>query len=526
MVDRLADQERPKTTARTPRPKIRRPDRDVWTKWETPFWIGSCFVHLLLMLTARQMNLPPEEPPATASLETRLLELPEPIEPENVEAVLEMPAVADPDSRQEEVTLDVPTDSVASAQALDAPQAELAPLSPIDQPDESAISELLEGTNALAMSSQGLGGILNSRGRARKLGLLAAQGGSKETEDAVQWGLAWLARHQFADGHWSFDHTPLAKGPTSGAGGSRSMMGATGLGVLPFLASGYSHREGPAEYRKVVEGALRWIVQNQQPSGLLLSQGDGAIFYTHGLSAIALCEAFAMTKDPALRAPATAAVGFLLSTQNAAGGWRYVVGDGQCDTSVLGWQVMALKSATLAGIDVPDDAFQKSKAFLETVRVGQEGERFGYTVENDKVINVSNSTTSIGQLCMQFMGLPQSDPALVRSVDVMLSAPPTMESRDAYYWYYATQVLHNVQGSKWDRWNRTMKRVLTKSQNTDPKSTDHGSWDPLRPSRDRWGADQGGRHMVTCLHVLCLEVYYRYLPIYSVTKSEPPAPNE
>ena len=42
-----------------------------------------------------------------------------------------------------------------------------------------------------------------------------------------------------------------------------------------------------------------------------------------------------------------------------------------------------------------------------------------------------------------------------------------------------------------------------------------GSWDPDNPSKDAWGTP-GGRHMVTCLSCLTLEVYYRYLPLYKV----------
>jgi hypothetical protein len=40
-----------------------------------------------------------------------------------------------------------------------------------------------------------------------------------------------------------------------------------------------------------------------------------------------------------------------------------------------------------------------------------------------------------------------------------------------------------------------------------------GSWDPDHPVRDRW-AHAGGRHYVTALNLLTLEVYYRYLPLF------------
>ncbi|MBY0588149.1 terpene cyclase/mutase family protein [bacterium] len=500
--------------------------REAWSDREIPIWLASTFLHVLLLFGARQITIPPSPLPAEASLRTRLLEIPETPEVEEPEPVVDLPPVESPQEPQDELlAIDVPTNPPLSTEVRDPLEQQVATLSPVDNPASDAISAMLDGENARALAAKGTGGILQGRGKGNKLGLLASQGGSKETEDAVHWGLDWLARHQFPAGHWSLDHTPLSKGPSTGGGRSRSMVAATGMAVLPFLASGYTHKEGP--YRQVVSSALKFLIENQQPSGLLQAPGDSALFYSHGLAAIPLCEAYALTKDPNLAAPATAAIRFLLETQNNQGGWRYNVGDGQCDTSVLGWQLMAMKSARLAGIDVPEEAFTRCKAFLETVRAGSDREKFGYINERGKVvIDHLQSTTSIGQLCLQFMGLPQDDVSLGKSVDLMLSKTPNLNTRDCYYWYYATQVIHNVQGPKWDQWNRVMKRVLVSSQNTDEKSTDHGSWDPNKPTPDLWGAQAGGRHMVTCFHILCLEVYYRYLPIYVVENLGAPAPKK
>ncbi len=90
---------------------------------------------------------------------------------------------------------------------------------------------------------------------------------------------------------------------------------------------------------------------------------------------------------------------------------------------------------------------------------------------------------------------------------------PNIKSRDTYYWYYATQVMHNVPGPEWDTWNRQMRRVLIESQVKEGCAA--GSWDPARPTPDRW-REQGGRLMVTSLACLTLEVYYRYLPLYKL----------
>ena len=98
---------------------------------------------------------------------------------------------------------------------------------------------------------------------------------------------------------------------------------------------------------------------------------------------------------------------------------------------------------------------------------------------------------------------------------------PSIDQRNAYYWYYGTQVMHNVPGPEWDVWNRQMRRVLIESQVKEGCAA--GSWDPDEPKPDPWG-EQGGRIMVTSLCCLTLEVYYRYLPLYKLDapdKGEP-----
>jgi hypothetical protein len=49
---------------------------------------------------------------------------------------------------------------------------------------------------------------------------------------------------------------------------------------------------------------------------------------------------------------------------------------------------------------------------------------------------------------------------------------------------------------------------------------ERGSWDPFSPQPDRWGT-AGGRLFLTSLSVLTLEVYYRYLPLYKPSDTDP-----
>jgi hypothetical protein len=77
-----------------------------------------------------------------------------------------------------------------------------------------------------------------------------------------------------------------------------------------------------------------------------------------------------------------------------------------------------------------------------------------------------------------------------------------------YYYYYATQVLHHMEGMDWDLWNHYMREHLLRTQIKEGHAT--GSWDAEGAD---WGA-RGGRLYSTSLALMTLQVYYRHLPMY------------
>jgi hypothetical protein len=94
-----------------------------------------------------------------------------------------------------------------------------------------------------------------------------------------------------------------------------------------------------------------------------------------------------------------------------------------------------------------------------------------------------------------------------------------VRARDAYLWYYSSQVLVQSGNAEWEAWYRQLSTLLGSTQVA--AGSDAGSWDPLGPIPDRWGA-YGGRLYVTALHLLALEVPYRHLPTYGVTDEAGP----
>ncbi len=358
-------------------------------------------------------------------------------------------------------------------------------------------------------------------------------GGGPETEDAVERALAFLARLQFPDGHWSLHAVPNQAGLDPQAFAAGTMQGdtaSTGLVLLAFLGAGYTHTDG--KYQEVLQKALKWLVSRQQADGRLYSAaGDRNAFtrfYGHGLASIALCEAYGMTRDPVLREAGEKAVAFIARSQHPQyGGWRYEP-QRESDTSVTGWQLMALKSAEMAGLDVPRPVLEKVAHWLDLAQA-EGGARYMYNPHAGETPSQlhgrlpNRAMTAEGLLMRIYLGWDHQHPPLVQGSTFLRGQLPDFGTpqnrlRDAYYWYYATQVMFQMQGDYWRDWNARIRPLLLESQIREGDLA--GSWDPRQPIPDRW-AEQAGRLYVTAVHTLILEVYYRHLPLFKSLAERP-----
>lgn len=363
--------------------------------------------------------------------------------------------------------------------------------------------------NTLSTGGPGSFGSRSMTDRAKGL----ANGGTQQTERAVQGALVWFSRHQNPDGSWSLhDHACRdGKCTCGGTGDTHSNSAATAFALLPFLAAGQTH-ESDGPFKPTIARGLNWMVSNQDKNtGSLAARGDAQVMYTHGLATIALVEAYGLSKDKRLLIPAQAAVNFIQNAQGTStGSWTYGPDPNATsgDTSVFGWQLMALKSAQMAGLQVNPKSLQGAQKWLTKVSKGKAGGLFCYNADTGP----APTMTSVGLLGTQYLGAQRKDPRITEGMNYLMSMLPNPRQRNCYYWYYATQVMHNLPGPEWDRWNREMRRVLVDTQEKDGCAM--GSWDPNLPTPDPWGK-HGGRVMVSSIAALTLEVYYRYLPLYN-----------
>jgi hypothetical protein len=359
----------------------------------------------------------------------------------------------------------------------------------------------------------------NQRNPQQREEVATSRGGSSSSERSVELGLDFLVRHQSADGNWSLHGFGAGRSgyANAGAGRMQADTAATGLALLSFLGAGYTHVDG--KHRSVITRGIDYLVRNQKSDGDLFTGGSRYVWlYSHGIAAIALCEAYGMTRDPQLREPAQRAIDFIVAAQSPTeGGWRYAPRQGT-DTSVSGWQLMALKSGELAGLKVPASCYAGVRRWLDVAQGQTNGSLYAYrpASEQPHQRDPSAAMTAEGLLMRLYLNGDRSDPAIVEGAEYLRVRLPQFGStsrpqRDTYYWYYATQTLFQVQGEPWQAWNEQLRNLLVGSQVQTGALA--GSWDPLTPVPDRWGPD-GGRIYVTAMHLLNLEVYYRHLPLY------------
>ncbi len=361
------------------------------------------------------------------------------------------------------------------------------------------------------MKTPTIGLALSGREKGAKRALLAAYGGTGETENAVDLALSWLKRQQRQDGAWRLD------GPYSeGAPDTENEVAATAMALLAFQGAGNTHRSG--DYQAVVQKGMEALLKMQDRDGSFFAQQGlpaSHQLYSQAQATIVICELYGMTQDETLHEPAQRALDYAASIQaddgKGGGGWRYQPGD-QVDLSVTGWFVIAIKSGEMGHLTVTSTVKDKIWRFLDnTVAIPKEFEQF---IEGSRYLyrigekEQRLSMTAEALLCRQYLGWTRDDPRLLAGVDFMHASPIDWKHPHIYYWYYATQVMHHMGGDAWDEWNDVMRKEVPVAQIK--KGRERGSWSP---ARDKY-AYTGGRLFMTCMCTYMLEVYYRHMPIY------------
>ncbi|MDP6631228.1 MAG: terpene cyclase/mutase family protein [Kiritimatiellia bacterium] len=423
-------------------------------------------------------------PEREATVEVEVVEEIEPEALDEIEDLDDEPIEPPEPIEMDDFTPDAPMTEVTDV--MDAPTTEVSP-----KPAEfDAV--------ALVKSPVIMRGIVGNRSPGMRGKAMGMYGGSEITEGAVMRALRWLKSKQQSDGSWP-----------------KTKPAMTSLALLTFLA----HGETPAseEFGPTVEKAIRWLVDNQDASGMFAGR-DGHN-YSHPIATYALCEAYALTKVPMIKYAAEKALEIVIKGQHPSGGWDYNCKQTERDdTSYMGWCVQALKAAKMGGIEHPklDDAMKLAIKGMQKNSHPQGG--FGYTGPQQ------GGLTGVGVLCMQFLGAANEGECR-RGLEYLNQAA-TFKWREpwgrspVYYWYYVTQAKFHAGGSTWDEWNRQFAMELVRNQTIMKGAADDGKdmgyW--TSPAKGEYTGGNG-EIMDTCLCTLQLEVYYRYLPTFTTPKA-------
>ncbi|MGH7163421.1 MAG: HEAT repeat domain-containing protein, partial [Planctomycetota bacterium] len=365
---------------------------------------------------------------------------------------------------------------------------------------------------------------------------------SRLTEEAVERGLGWLARHQSLDGRWSgdrfFDRCELFYGKSCQIGARLGDwdLGMTGISLLAFYGAGYRPDQG--RYKDNVLRAQVYCAARQWADGDFGGQGDLIGGYTRPIATIALAEAYGTAADPEYLERAARSVAQIIRIQYPDAGWRYrLSGQFPGDTSVTGWNAWAIATARKFGVAVDPMGIEGANSLIDSFSsiVTQDEEFYdtdpkyffevgrGQKFEHFTGYNARDATrppmTALGLVCKILMDRRRSHPFCIGAANTLLKNVPEYDERankikyatgaeyPVYYYYYGSLAMYQMGGSFWRKWSRPL---LTEGlPNTQIKGNvcERGSW-PV----DNLDSI-GGRVYVTAMGVLTLETFYRYLPV-------------
>lgn len=305
---------------------------------------------------------------------------------------------------------------------------------------------------------------------------------AERVDAAVAAGLAWLAAAQREDGHW-----PSARYPDS--------LGLDGLALLAFLADGHVPYEG--EHAAVVDRGLGFMVASVHADVLCIERNRHEM-YDHGLALLALAQAYGMTERPEIRVLVERAVSLSVRCQAADGGWGYVAMPKSQDLSLSVMQLMGLRAARSAGLNVPGYTIEAGLDYALRRCHDPVSGGFGY---NDALPRFT--MTACGVVTLQTCGkLAVTDPVVRDGLEHLLRNKGAFEP-DSQYWYYygcyyAAQAAFQAGGRYWRELYPALVDELLAEQSAD------GSWSGE-------GEDQ---LMATSMAVIVLSIPKRYLPIF------------
>jgi hypothetical protein len=313
-----------------------------------------------------------------------------------------------------------------------------------------------------------------------------------ETKTAIERGLNFLVQKQ------------ITKGNLRGAFGTSGYpagVAVCGLAGMAFLASGSA--PGRGKYGQPLERCLDYLLANTDANGYVSAQAQGGQdrMYGHGFATLFLAEAYGMgvhaDREEVLGKKLRSAVQLIVNTQNDQGGWRYQPVKADADLSITICQIMALRAARDAGLDVPEATRNKCIDYVKKSHAGDNG--FQYTLGGGRT---TFALTSAGVVALNSAGIYDGKEVESGLKYIAKHRPNgTLEGGFSTFYgqYYAAQAMWHAGGDLWTQWYTGLRDTLIRTQRP------AGGWSD--PSvGDEFGAAVG---------CIVLQLPYNYVPVFS-----------
>lgn len=312
-----------------------------------------------------------------------------------------------------------------------------------------------------------------------------------KTEAVIKGALKYLAAQQSPNGAWAVAEEE-----------KRHPIAITGYALMAFQAAGQLPGEG--EFGKNVSAGMQYLLDSTAPDGVMGNRNDGQYMYGHGVASIALAELYGQTRSPAMRPKLERVVKLILSSQNGEGGWRYRPIAKEADISVTVLQVVALRAAKNAGLDVPQSTIDNAVGYVKRCHNPSSG---GFTYQPGREPGFARTAAAIYSL--QVCGL-YDDPMVQAGSRYLLKTEKANAGREWFTYgnFYAAPAQYMIGGETWQRWYGTLRDVLLKNVTG---RNDYYFWEAKDLDPGKGGV---GPVYVTAVYTMILAMPYHYIPLY------------
>ena len=311
----------------------------------------------------------------------------------------------------------------------------------------------------------------------------------EKTEAVIKGALKWLASKQQPNGAWGYSGDE-----------TRHPVAMTGYTLMAFQSTGQLPGEG--EFGKNVTLGMQYLVDQITPEGLFANRNSGQYMYGHGIASIALAELYGQTRSAAMRPKFEKVIKLIIAAQNREGGWRYRPVASDADLSVTVLQVVALRAAKNAGLDVPQATIDRAVAYVKACQHAPSG-GFAYQPGRDP----GYARTAAAIYSLQVCGL-YDDPMVKKGSEYLFKNYSRNEQWFTYGNFYAAPAQYMIGGETWTRWYSQLKDVLFK--NVTSLRGDLYYWEPKLDA----GGGGVGPTFSTAVYTMILAMPYHYIPLY------------